>query len=100
MMSRLRVFVVCMALEMGVLSGVPMRPDEIRQLMNQMNQPKLAHALPSGNDEGNDVPPDLVHSLLTDVPPALAPATPRPERFARQAWDRFWTEGSECPLRS
>jgi hypothetical protein len=39
--------------EMGVLIGVPMRPDEIQELMNQMNQPKLAHVLPS--DEEGDV---------------------------------------------
>ena len=55
--NRLRVLVVCMALEIGVLSGVPMRPDEIQELMNQMNQPKLAHALPSENEGGED-PPD------------------------------------------
>ena len=56
--NRLRVLVVCMALEIGVLSGVPMRPDEIQELMNQMNQPKLAHALPSENEEGGEDPPD------------------------------------------
>ena len=55
---RLRVFVLCVALEMGVLSGVPMRPDEIQELMNQMNQPKMAHTLPSENDEGDDEPPN------------------------------------------
>ena len=37
---------------------VPMRPDEIQELMNQMNQPKMAHVLPSENDEGAD-PPDV-----------------------------------------
>jgi hypothetical protein len=55
---KLRVFVLCVALEMGVLAGVPMRPDEIQELMNQMNRPKLAHALPSENDAGDDEPPD------------------------------------------
>jgi hypothetical protein len=34
-----------------------MRPDEIRALMNPMNQPKLAHVLPSGEDGRRD-PPD------------------------------------------
>ena len=57
LMKRLRVLLVCLPLEMGVLAGVPMRPDEIQELMNQMNQPKVAHVLPSENDEG-DVPPD------------------------------------------
>jgi hypothetical protein len=52
--SRLRVLAVCIALEIGVFSGVPMRPDEIQALMNQMNQPKIAHVLPSEHDEGDD----------------------------------------------
>jgi hypothetical protein len=58
LVNRLRVFVLCVALEMGVLSGVPMRPGEIEELMNQMNQPKMAHVLPSENHEGDDEPPD------------------------------------------
>jgi len=51
--NRLRVLVVCLGLEIGVLSGVPMRPDEIQDLMNQMNQPKMAHALPTEDEEGD-----------------------------------------------
>jgi hypothetical protein len=43
----LRVFLVCAALQLGVFAGVPMRPDEIQGLMNQLNQPKLAHAMPA-----------------------------------------------------
>ena len=57
LVKRLRVLVVCMALEMGVITGVPMRPDEIRALMHQMNQPRLADVLPIENDQGDD-PPD------------------------------------------
>jgi len=57
--SRLRVLVLCTALEMGVISGVPMRPGEIQELMNQMNQPKVAHVLPTENDSGSD-PPEAV----------------------------------------
>ena len=52
--SRLRVIVVCVGLEIGVLSGVPMRPDDIQDLMNQMNQPRMAHQLPSENEQGDD----------------------------------------------
>jgi hypothetical protein len=54
--SRLRVLLVCAALEMGVLGGVPMRPDEIRELMHQMNQPALAHVLPIEDEDGVDPP--------------------------------------------
>jgi hypothetical protein len=45
---------MCLVLEVGVLTGVPMRPDEIGELMNQMNQPKRTHVLPGEDDEGND----------------------------------------------
>ena len=57
--ERLRVLVACAALEVGVLMGVPMRPDEIQSLMQQMNQPVLAHVLPSDEEAGDDDPPDL-----------------------------------------
>ena len=43
--TRLRTIVMCAALELGVLSGVPMRPEEIRALMHQISQPTLAHVL-------------------------------------------------------
>jgi len=56
--SRLRVLMVCAALQVGVVSGVPMLPDDIRELMNQMNQPKLARVLPAADDGGADPPAD------------------------------------------
>ena len=55
--KRLRTIVVCALLELGTLSGMPMRPEEIRALMNQLNQPKLAHVLPAEEQPGDD-PPD------------------------------------------
>ncbi len=66
--SRLRVLLLCVALEMGVLSGVPMRPDEIQELMNQMNQPKLAHVLPSDAEGGDDRRQRSLHMDLQDRP--------------------------------
>ena len=54
--KKLRVIVACLTLEAGVLLGMPMRPDEIKELMNQMNQPKLAHVLKEEDEEGD--PPD------------------------------------------
>ena len=56
--KRLRTIFLCAALEVGVLAGVPMRPEEVRAVMDQMNRPKLAHVLPSEDDEGNDRPED------------------------------------------
>ena len=60
--KRLRTFFLCAALELGVLSGVPMRPEEIRALMNQINQPKLAHALPADEEGGDDPPTGTIKS--------------------------------------
>jgi len=55
--GKLRVLLVCAALEFGVLAGVPVRPEQIQELMNQMNQPSVAHALPADEASGDD-PPD------------------------------------------
>jgi hypothetical protein len=52
--EKLRVLVACLTLEFGVIIGAPMRPDEIRALMHQMNQPTLAHVLPSEEEAGDD----------------------------------------------
>jgi hypothetical protein len=52
--KKLRVWALCIALQAGVLSGVPMRPDEIRDLLNRFNQPAVAHVLPSEDDHGDD----------------------------------------------
>jgi len=52
--SRLRVVFICAALQLGVFSGVPMRPEQIQELMHQMNQPKLAHVLPADEEGGDD----------------------------------------------
>ena len=54
--DRLRVLAICLALQLGVVSGVPMTPDQIRELMNQMNQPKLAHVLPAVDADTADPP--------------------------------------------
>lgn len=60
--KRLRTIFLCAALEVGVLAGLPMRPEEIRALMHQINQPTLAHVLPSEDERGND-PPDGSHGF-------------------------------------
>ena len=55
--KRLRVAFVCTFLQFGALIGIPMRPQEIQELMQQMNAPKLAQVLPSEERDGDD-PPD------------------------------------------
>ena len=52
--KRLRVLLVCAALEFAAFSGMPMRADEIEDLMRQINRPKLAHALPADREEGDN----------------------------------------------
>jgi hypothetical protein len=54
--NRLRVVAVCVNLLLGVMVGSPMRPEEVEQLMHQMNQPKMAHVLPAESDDGDDPP--------------------------------------------
>lgn len=62
---RLRVVVVCVALQMGVLTGTPIVPDQIGDLLKEMNQPKLAHLLPADENDGsnNDVPPAVSREI-------------------------------------
>lgn len=52
-MECLRTIFVCLTLEVGVLFGVPMKPEEIEKLLREMNQPTLAHTLPSDEEEGD-----------------------------------------------
>jgi hypothetical protein len=54
--KRLRTLFVCLVLEFGVLSGVPMQARELEELMRQLQTPKIAHVLPSGQEGGNDPP--------------------------------------------
>ena len=51
--TRLRTVFVCAFLQVGTLMGVPMRPQEIQELRQLMNAPKLAHALPSEEKDGD-----------------------------------------------
>ena len=55
--NRVRTVLMCAVLEVGALAGVPMRPEQIVELMSAFNQPKVARVLPSENDGGDD-PPD------------------------------------------
>jgi hypothetical protein len=52
--KKCRVLLVCLVLQAGVLVHAPMRPEEIEELMHRMNQPKVAHALPTEDDDGDD----------------------------------------------
>lgn len=50
--QRLRTCLCCIALEMGVLTGVPMRPEQIQDLMHALNRPKVAQTDPEQDMQG------------------------------------------------
>ena len=51
--QRLRTLLCCVVLEFGALSGVPMQPEQIRELMHMLNVPKLAQTNPDRSDDGD-----------------------------------------------
>jgi hypothetical protein len=50
--SWLRTVFLLAVLELGAVSGVPMPPEKIRALMDAINRQKLAHTLPSEQQNG------------------------------------------------
>ena len=68
----LRTIFACVVLELGLLAGCPMPPERIKELMQLMNQPKLAHILP---DERHGQPTRRLTAL--DVAEVLATVEPR-----------------------
>ena len=58
--ARLRTILVCSMLEFAALVGMPMRPEEIEELMRQMNQPKLADILRDEDESGDGDPEPAV----------------------------------------
>jgi hypothetical protein len=58
---RLRTILVCAVLEWSALIGMPMRPEEIVDLMQTMNTPRVVHTIPdegeSGDPEGESESP-------------------------------------------
>ena len=51
---RLRMILLCCTLEMGALMGVPMRPEEIEELLRNMNQPKVVRRS-DDSERGDDL---------------------------------------------
>jgi hypothetical protein len=49
--SRLRTLSLCIALGFGSVLGMPMRAEEIEELMSQASQPKIAYVLPVEADD-------------------------------------------------
>ena len=55
--DRLRTILCCAVLELGVLMGTPMRPEQIRDLMRDMSAPKIARIIPAERENGDTLPP-------------------------------------------
>jgi hypothetical protein len=53
MRKRLRTLLVCLMLQFGLLFGIPMRPHEIHELMQALNQPRIVHTRPEENEQGD-----------------------------------------------
>jgi hypothetical protein len=51
--SRLRTLFLCIALEVGLMAGVPMRPDEIARLMRALAGPRIEQTRPDGAAKGD-----------------------------------------------
>lgn len=66
--GRLRTALVCAMLEAGVVIGVPMRPQEIEELLHTMNQPRVAQLLREEHekdDGGDDEAKEKRHGMRT-----------------------------------
>jgi hypothetical protein len=54
--QRLRTIACCGILQLGTLLGMPMRPEQVQDLMHTLNQPKLAQTDPDEKANGDDSP--------------------------------------------
>ena len=66
MRTRLLKAFVCVFLGVGSVMGVPMRPEEIAELMSNMNQPKIAVTLPEDDDRDDPLGQLLKRGLNLD----------------------------------
>jgi hypothetical protein len=61
MRKRLGKAFFCLALSLAAFGGAAMRPEEIEELLQRMNQPKLAHTI-TREDEQDDPWEQLLRS--------------------------------------
>jgi hypothetical protein len=55
--SRLLTTILCSTLLVGAVFGINMRPDQIEDLLRQINQPKVARKLRETADADDGLPP-------------------------------------------
>ena len=83
---KLRTLLCCIVLEVGALTGVPMRPDEIRELMDTLAKPKLARTNPDRTDDGDGGGVTIRRGWRLTQSPGRSAASSRPTR----RWWRRW----------
>lgn len=64
LIKKLRMVSVCAMLQLSVFAGAPVRPEQIEELMHQMNEPKLAQVLPDESDDGDGNAPESTHPAV------------------------------------
>jgi hypothetical protein len=73
---RLRTLLLCVPLLLGAFSGMPMRPEEIEELMHSMNQQKVMVTIDDEGENGDDTVPRLTLSRPQRVIPSSSRAQP------------------------
>jgi hypothetical protein len=51
--QRLRTLACCAILQVAATIGVPMRPEQVQDLMRTLNEPKVARTNPDDQDRGD-----------------------------------------------
>jgi hypothetical protein len=54
---RLRMLALCLPLLLGAGIGMPMRPEEIEELMHRANEQKIAYTIPGDKEKPDDTIP-------------------------------------------
>lgn len=52
---KLRTLLVCLPLLLGSMSGVPMRPEEVEELMQKMNEQQMVYVMPGEGENGDEL---------------------------------------------
>jgi hypothetical protein len=57
---RVRTLLLCLPLLLGAFSGMPMRPEEVEELMHNMNQQKVVVTIQDESEDGDGTKKDLL----------------------------------------
>lgn len=63
---KLRMLLLYLPLLAGSLSGVPMRPEDVEELMRSMNQEQVVHVIPDDSSNGDEPLEKLFAPLEAD----------------------------------